>query len=109
MSDTNILPTDVYVIKENKDQFKLATSLSNANAGTAVTFNSVGDGNAHTLEMYTKLEKSLITIDGIIRSPLVYTPITHTLSDSISVGTTYLSVSGISSILPGIAKHILLL
>jgi hypothetical protein len=101
MSDTNVLPTDVYVIKENKDQFKLATSLSNANAGTAVTFNSVGDGNAHTLEMYTKLEKSLITIDGIIRSPLAYTPITHTLSDSISVGTTYLSVSGISSILPG--------
>jgi len=104
MSDTNILPVDVYAIKINNNQFKLATSKSNANAGVAVTFNSAGTGNAHTLEMSKKLEKSLITIDGVARSPLAFTPINHTLSDnggSISVGATYFGVSGISSILPG--------
>jgi len=104
MSDTNILPVDVYAIKINNNEFKLATSKSDANAGTAVTFNSAGSGNAHTLEMSKKLEKSLITIDGVARSPLAFTPISHTLFDnggSISVGATYFGVSGISSILPG--------
>jgi hypothetical protein len=104
MSDTNILPSEVFAIKINNDQFKLATSKSNANAGTAVTFNSAGTGNAHTLEMNKKMEKSLITIDGVTRAPLAFTPINYTLSDnggSIAVGSTYFGVSGISSILPG--------
>lgn len=105
MSDTNILPTDVYAIRVNSNQFKLATSLSNANAGTAVTFNSLGDGNAHTLEMTKKMEKSLITIDGVARAPLAFTPINHQLSynegGSISAASTFFSLSGISSISPG--------
>ena len=104
MSDTNILPSEVYAIKINNGQFKLATTQSNANAGIAITFNSSGSGNGHTLEMSKKLEKSLITIDGVNRAPLAYTPINYTLSNnggSISVGTTYFGISGISSILPG--------
>ena len=104
MSDTNILPSEVYAIKINNDEFKLATSQANANAGTAVTFSSAGSGNGHTIEMFKKLEKSLITIDGVNRAPLAYTPVNHTLSDnggSISVGATYFGISGISSILPG--------
>ena len=104
MSDSNILPIDVYAIKINNNQFQLATSKSDANAGTAVTFNSAGTGNAHTLEMSKKLEKSLITIDGVARAPLAFTPISHTLFDnggSIAVGATYFGVSGISSVLPG--------
>jgi hypothetical protein len=104
MSDTNVLPTDVYAIKINNNEFKLATSQANANAGTAVTFSSAGSGNGHTLEMFKKLEKSLITIDGVGRAPLAYTPVNHTLSDnggSISVGATYFGISGISSIIPG--------
>jgi len=104
MSDTNVLPSEVYAIKLNNNEFKLATSKSNANAGTAVTFNSSGSGNGHTLEMTKKLEKSIINIDGVSRAPLAYTPISHTLSNnggSISVGATYFGISGISSILPG--------
>ena len=104
MSDTNVLPSEVFAIKVNNNQFKLATSKSNANAGTAVTFSSAGSGNAHTLEMTKKMEKSLITIDGVSRAPLAFTPINHTLSDnggSIAVGSTYFGISGISSILPG--------
>ena len=54
--------------------------------------------------MEKKLEKSLITIDGVSRSPLAFTPINYTLNNnggSISVGATYFGISGISSILPG--------
>ena len=101
MSDGNVLPTTVYVIKEDNDTFKLSTTKT----GAAVTFNSAGTGNGHTLEMSKKLEKSLITIDGISRAPLAYSPINYTLQynpgGSISTGSTYISISGISSILPG--------
>ena len=100
MSDGNILPSTVYAIKTNNNEFRLATSKT----GTAVTFNSAGSGNGHTLEMEKKLEKSLITIDGVSRSPLAFSPINYTLSNnggSVSVGATYFGISGISSILPG--------
>ena len=105
MSDTNILPTDVYAIRINVNEFKLATSLLNANTGIAVTFNSAGSGNAHTFEMSKKMEKSLIILDGIARAPLAFTEINHQLSynegGSISAASTFFTVSGISSISEG--------
>ena len=100
MSNGSILPSTVYAIKINNNEFKLATTKT----GTAVTFNSAGSGNGHTLEMQKKLEKSLITIDGISRAPLAFTPINYTLNNnggSISNSAIYFGVSGISSILPG--------
>ena len=39
------VPTDVFAIRLTKDTFKLASSKSNANAGTGVTFVSLGSGN----------------------------------------------------------------
>ena len=100
MSDGSILPSTVYIVKTNNNEFGLSTSTT----GAAVTFNSAGSGNGHTLEMNKKIEKSIITIDGVSRAPLAYTPVNHTLSNnggSISVGATYFGISGISSILPG--------
>ena len=104
MSNSLVLPSEVYAIKLNNRQFKLATSESNANSGISITFNSFGSGNGHTLEMYKKMEKSLITVDGLTQSPLSFTPIVHNLYDnggSVSVGRTYFSLSGISSVFPG--------
>ena len=104
VSGASSLPNEVYAIKVNNDQFKLATSEANANAGTAVTFSSVGNGNAHTLEMYKRMEKSIILVDGVVQSPIAFTPNFSTLTDnggSIGAANTYFSVSGISSILPG--------
>jgi len=98
------LSTEVYAIRVNSNQFKLATSEANANAGTAVTFTDAGGGNAHTLEMYKKLSKSLISINGVVQSPIAFTPINYDLTDNggtISVGSTFFSLTGISSILPG--------
>ena len=60
--------TTVFAIRVNNNQFRIASSLANANAGTAITFSSAGDGNAHTLEMEKKMEKSIISIDGIVQS-----------------------------------------
>ena len=98
------LPTDVFVIKVNSDKFKLATSKSNANAGTAVTFTSLGAGNVHKLGMSKKLEKTIINVDGLIQSPIAFTPVNTTLANnggSISATDTIVSLAGISSIAQG--------
>ena len=97
-SSAGTLPSKVYVYKINKDQFKLAHTLGNANSGIGVTFTALGAGNAHELEMLKKLEKSLISIDGIIQSPLAYTPVKTTVSYALNNSATIFAVAGISSI-----------
>jgi hypothetical protein len=100
---TNILPSEVYAIKINKDKFRLSTRKDYASSGIYVTFTSAGSGNSHKLEMYKKLEKSLIDIDGIIQSPLAFTPINTTLNNNggqITNSSTVFGVTGITSIIP---------
>jgi len=98
------LTTDVFAINLTQDTFKLALTKSNANAGTGVTFTSLGAGNAHQLEMTKKLEKSLINVDGLIQSPIAFTPVNTTVTNnggSISASDAIFSVAGISSIIEG--------
>ena len=95
------LPTEVYAIRVNKDQFKLASSKANANSGTALTIIDNGGGNAHTIDMFKKLEKTVISIDGIVQHPVAYSKLDYQLTDnggSIGVGQTFISLTGISSI-----------
>ena len=102
MSNGNPLPSEVYVSlptgTTNSNVFKLSTT----RAGAAVTFNTVGTGNRHQLEMFNKNEKSLITLDNVIQSPVSFTPITTTLannvSSQVSITTSIISLSGITSI-----------
>ncbi len=97
------LSTEVYAIRINSNEFQLASTRANAIAGTEITFTSYGGGNAHTLEMHKKMEKSIISIDGVVQSPLAFTPINYTLTDNggqIGAATTFFAISGISSILP---------
>jgi len=104
IASTTNLPTDVFAIRVNKDKFKLATSQNNANAGTAVTFTALGEGNAHQLEMDKKLEKSIVVVDGLIQSPIAFTPVNTTLVNnggSISATDTIASLAGISSVAQG--------
>ena len=99
---TDVLPSTVYAIKLNNNQFKLATTPQYASSGTAVTFTSSGSGNTHELEMYKKLEKTVLSVDGVIQYPLAYNPINYTLTDngSVSATSSYISVSGITSVRP---------
>jgi len=102
MSNGNPLPSEVYVSlpsgTTNSNTFKLSTT----RGGTAITFNSVGVGNRHKLEMFKKNEKTLITLDNVIQSPLSYTPITTTLDNNVnnqvSISTSIISLSGITTI-----------
>ena len=48
--------------------------------------------------MFKKNEKALMSIDGVIQSPVAFTPITSDLSTNIFNTATIFSVTGISSI-----------
>ena len=105
MSNGSPLPTEVFAVRETKDTFKLATSRANALATTptTITFTGQSGGNLHKLEMFKKLEKSVILIDGVIQSPLSFTPTTTTLQSNngtVGIGTTIFNVVGLSSIVP---------
>jgi hypothetical protein len=100
---TSILPQKVYAININEDQFRISTRKDYANAGIHVTFTSVGSGNAHQLEMSKKLEKSIISIDGVVQKPITFNPISYVLENNngqIGIADTYFSLSGISTLKP---------
>ena len=69
------LGSKVYAIKQSKNTFKIASSKSNANAGTAHTItNTVGVGNTHVFAVPPELatNRVMISIDNIIQSPLAF-------------------------------------
>ena len=94
------LPQTVYAIRDNSAQFRVAITTTAAAAGTAVTFTDLGSGNRHVFAMTKRNEKSIITIDGIVQSPLSKTPLSEQTMHSIGAGTTIIQLSGISSFRP---------
>ncbi len=101
VSDGTTLSSTVYAIKVNEDKFKLALTESNAIAGVGITFHQsdgYGVGDIHGFEMAKKNEKVLITIDGLVQYPPVYTRISHQLTNNVSIADTIFALSGISSI-----------
>ena len=95
------LGSEVYAIRVNKDTLKIAKTHPDSLAGISVTFTSVGTGNAHEFEMFKKNEKALLSIDGVIQSPIAFTPITTDLEYNINNSATTFSVTGLSSITSG--------
>ena len=104
------LPSPVYAIKDNEDQFRIGLSTVAALAGIGTTLGSVGAGNLHEFDSTGKLSRSLIAIDGLVQKPLTWAPITRTLENnttlsgsSLGLGktSTFMAVSGISSIVLG--------
>tara|TARA_Y100001973_G_scaffold45584_1_gene67876 strand:+ start:2312 stop:15007 length:12696 start_codon:yes stop_codon:yes gene_type:complete len=102
MSDGNPLPSEVYVSLSSGTTNSNVFGLSTTRGGSTVTFNNIGSGNRHKLEMFKKNEKALITLDNVIQSPLSFTPITTTVANNISgqvsITTSIISLSGITSI-----------
>ena len=93
MTGGSNLPSTVFVKKLSNSTFQLATT----SGGSAVTFTNVGAGNSHRLTMAKRTEKSVIVIDGIIQSPMAFSPVTTTLVNNagsgISTTTTNLCVN----------------
>ena len=98
---TDIIPSTVFAIKETEDTFKLATKKDFALAGIGMTYTATGQGNAHVLDTTKKLEKSLISLDGVNQAPIAFANLTFELRESVSSATTSFPISGISSVKPG--------
>ena len=99
MSNGSNLPATVYAIKITNDEFKLSLT----SGGAAITFNDAGEGNAHTLTMAKRASKTLLSVDGIVQSPITRTSVGYALTNNygnISATDTFASLVGISSILP---------
>ena len=92
MSNGSNLPTSVFCKKLSNSTFQLTTS----SGGSAITFTNVGAGNSHRLTMAKRMEKSVLVIDGVIQSPMAFSPVTTTLVNnsggSISTTTTDICV-----------------
>jgi len=100
-SSEGLLPSSVFVINKNEDDdtFQISTT----RAGTAVTFTNLGSGNAHQFEMFKSNEKILLTLSDLIQYPLVPINVSKTLEGnggSVSAATSFISLSGISTINP---------
>ncbi len=91
------LPTTVFAKNVTSNSFFISTT----RAGTAVTFVTLGEGNAHELSMAKANEKALITVDDTAQYPLIRANVTHTLDSNdgqIGLSTTILHLSGISTV-----------
>jgi len=99
---TNVLPPIVYAIRIDNDNFKIATRKEYAIATQPIpiTITSVGYGSSHEFEMFKKNEKSIITINNVVQSPIAYSLINYTTNSTSSIGTatSIFALSGISSI-----------
>ena len=101
MNASDNLPSTVFAIKINDNQFKVATTKSNANAGIGTTIASRGTGNIHQFAATKQNSKCIITIDGLVQFPLSSTNLTYTLNNSVGISTTFVALSGISTINSG--------
>jgi len=106
---TNLLPTEVYAYKVNNTTIKLAGIKTDATTNdiffifrstTGIGSTVVGSGTTHTLSVDTSLAntRALITIDNVIQSPLFRKNVSTGLSTSVGIGSTTITLTGITSI-----------
>ena len=101
IGSTDILPAEVFPIKITNSKIKVAISTSNAAAGIAVTFtNLTGVGITHTLEVHTDVatNRSFITVDNVIQSPLARKILPLTLSSQINASTDTILLHDVSNL-----------
>ena len=99
---TGYLPSEVYAIKDNNQQYRIALTESDAKAGFAVTFlTGSGAGNKHRFSMRKRDSKSMISISGLVQKPISYTAMSYDLEVPVAGFVTAFVLSGISSIQSG--------
>jgi hypothetical protein len=97
---TNILPEDLFVIRIDNNNIKLATKRDFALKGLGISPTGIGQGNNHLIDTTKKLEKSLIVLDGVVQDPISRTLVTHETIEPVAVGRTVIALSGISTLVP---------
>ena len=98
---TTLLPTELFAFKINANSIKLSGIKTDSTVNNIFfNFTSVGIGSIHSLSVAPEIAntKALITLDNIIQSPLYQKNIFIGLSTAIGIGSTAITVTGITSI-----------
>jgi len=100
---TNKLPNEVYVVKISDNKIKLSKSAEDALSSSPVTLDlvNVGVGTTHYFSCFDQNSRVVISIDGIIQSPISLTKTKTSLSSTVSISTNLVYVTGISSFFNG--------
>jgi len=79
---TDVLPATLYIVKDNNLSVRVAASASQAlkSVPDCLDLTSYGTGTTHTLTGKKGNERSLITIDNMVQSPIVSTSFETTLA-----------------------------
>lgn len=100
---TTFLPSQFYIIKQDNQKVRVATSATNSllfnPIGVGLT--GVGIGSTHIFRALNPNNRMLLTINGTIQSPMVGTAYTTALSSNVGIGSTIISVVGVTSIFGG--------
>jgi hypothetical protein len=100
---TNKLPNELYVVKIDDNKIKISRNAEDALNSTPKTLDitSVGIGTTHYFSCFNQNSRVLISIDGIIQSPITITSVKSSLSQNISISTDFVYATGISSFFNG--------
>jgi hypothetical protein len=94
---TDKLPSEVYIIKRSESTFSFAESAENAlfDVPVSLKITNVGIGTSHTLTAYNQNSKVMMTLGGIIQSPISPTSIITQLSSNVGISSTTLFLNNI--------------
>jgi len=93
----NTMPTRVWAIKRSLNSFALKASPT----GNAIRVIGNGQGNEHRIGMTKKNEKTIITVDGIVQSPIANTNLVYTVDEALDATETFVTLAGIGTIRAG--------
>jgi len=100
---TSILPSEVYAIKVDDKNIRLASSVENALKSIPVPLqlNSLGIGTNHFLKSRDANNRTIIALDNVIQSPIVSTSVTTSTKRYTNFVTNNIEVTGITSFFGG--------
>lgn len=103
IGSTNKLPSTVYVIKYDESTIGLASSATNALKETIepFVFTSVEIGSSHVLSSLDNNTRAIISLGGVIQSPIVSTATTTLCTAAVGVGSTYIRFSSVKQFSSG--------
>ena len=95
---TSFMPAEVYAIKIDNNRFSLAGLNTAVTNNEPFFFRAVGSGTSHSFDTLNPDNRVIISIDGIVQSPLYKKNVDVVLSEAVGVGSTTIKVTGITSI-----------
>ena len=98
---TTLMPERVFAIKRDLNRFQLAATENDAIQGNAIVVTSFGLGNEHRIGMVKKLQKSLVTIDGVVQSPISSANLVYDLDANVGAADTLFTLTGIGTVRSG--------